>query len=55
MLQQRFAVARKCLVTRCEKSSQNLGCLKTSTPHTSEALKKRIVNLMISLIIDENV
>ena len=40
-LQQSLAVARKRVVTRCEKSSQNLGCSKTSTPYTSEALRKK--------------
>ncbi len=36
MLQRRFAVESKCLVTRCEKSSQNLGCSKTFSSHTGE-------------------
>ena len=40
-LQQSLAVARKRVVTRCEKSSKILGCLKTSTPHKSEALRKK--------------
>ena len=33
-LQQWVYVSRKWLFTRCENSSQNLGCLKTSTSNT---------------------
>ena len=32
--QQRIAGVAKRIFTRCEKSSQNLGCSKTSTSHT---------------------
>ena len=33
-LRERLAEARKILFFRCEKSSQNLGCSKTSTSNT---------------------
>ena len=37
---QRLAGAAKCKFSRCEKSSQNLGCSKTSTSHTFETEEK---------------
>ena len=39
-LQQRLAVDAKRIFNRCEKSSQNLGCSKTSTSYTSETEEK---------------
>ena len=44
--QQRLAVAAKRKFNRCEKSSQNLGCSKTSTSHTFETEEKdyRLLN-----------
>ena len=38
--QQRLAGAAKRKFTRCEKSSQDLGCSKTSTSHTFETEEK---------------
>ena len=38
--QERLAVAAKRIFTRCEKSSQNLRCSKTSTSHTFETEEK---------------
>ena len=39
-LQQRFEFATKVSFTRCENSSQNLGCSKTSTSHSFEIKQK---------------
>ena len=39
-LQQRFEFATKVPFTRCENSSQNLGCSKTSTSHSCEIEQK---------------
>ena len=39
-LLQRLAGAAKRKFTKCEKSSQNLGCSKTSTSHTFETEEK---------------
>ena len=39
-LQQRFEFATKVPFTRCENSSQNLGCSKTSTSHSFEIKQK---------------
>ena len=41
-LQQRVAGFTTCLFTRCENSSQNLGCSKTSTSDTSLDWRKRV-------------
>ena len=38
--QQRLEVVAKRKFTRCEKSSQNMGCSKTSTSHTFETEEK---------------
>ena len=39
-LQQRFEFATKVPFTRCENSSQNLGCSRTSTSHSCEIEQK---------------
>ena len=41
-LQQRVAGFTTCLFTRFENSSQNLGCSKTSTSHTSLDWRKQV-------------
>ena len=48
-LQQRFEFATKVPFTRCENSSQNLGCSKTSTSHSCKLNKKTFHNQMIKL------
>ncbi len=39
-LQQRLLFATKHVLSRCENSSQNLWCSKTSTSHTCKAKRK---------------
>ena len=54
-LQQSFAVAKKRAVTRCEKSSQNMRCLKTSTSHTRSREEILVDNHIINLTVEENI
>ena len=44
-LQQRFEFATKHPFTRCENSSQNLGCSKTSTSHSCTTEQKDFLQL----------
>ena len=53
--QQRLAVAAKRIFTRTEKSSQNLGCSKTSTSNTCYNEEKIINKKTMNMRIQENV
>ena len=55
-LQQSPTVARKRVVARCEKSSQNLRCLKKHLLHTLDKLKENFVdNYIMNVTIEENI